>query len=140
MKKLIIIGSGIYTSSLKLYRDNSTDVVFTETNSTKGWINLNSFCQRHAPKVIDDGLIIEDVTTLGAQGVSGGIGSVFSRLAVQADSCMASGGYQARSSGRVRHIDDPTGSGRSSALPKDPSTRPVAGLSQVAHPCTTPAG
>ena len=71
-----IIGSGIYTSSLKLYRDNSTDVVFTETNSTKGWIGLNSFCQRHAPKVIDDGLIIEDVTTLGAQGVSGGIGFV----------------------------------------------------------------
>jgi len=69
-------GSTPNYSSIKLYRDNASDVVFTETNSTKGWTGLNTFPQRHSPKVINDGLIIEDVTTLGAQGVSGGIGFV----------------------------------------------------------------
>lgn len=64
-------------ASIKLYRDNTSDVVFTETNSTKGWQpTLSTFTERHVPIVIDDGLIVEGVTTLGVQGALIGISFV----------------------------------------------------------------
>lgn len=64
-------------ASIKLYRDIPSDVVFTETNSTKGWQpTLSTFPERHVPIVIDDGLIVEGVTTLGVQGALIGISFV----------------------------------------------------------------